>query len=491
MSIRVPVREDPTVGQKRSKRDARDSRETTPVSSDRPSGNDSTTTNLASNLPTNNNIKTTTASAARQEANGTRNRNARTEMPFKTQLHTVENADSRGTRSTIPPLENKTFAGVKDSKLKNTTAVRNVTDVAGSTNRKVAEPKKTEQRVLEEGRKVEEKNRSCPEIFNDEIISVVIPDKCESAPKKDCKDYKEPKGKQKRKSKVINKKEEKDKKLKTKESSVVKSKDDDGAGSDDSCSDGSSDKSVPEVRIQQPSKEVNRTRQGSLPTDVQLLSFREQQNSIKPTSHSAAAADSADAGRDRGKSRKNATENIGGKTKKGDAQVTSSAGRPKTLDVPQKNQNNNGKNQSNVNSPSDGGKTSEMRHPGPTSPHAIAAAVMSLALGKNMQASSKENNFDEQEQSKGKAYTKSPALSNTLSDSPPPTSPTLLSGSSRSSSYSSIVSSDSSNGMEQAKPSGTKGNKPRVKSAKTVPLDGGGVPSWSGAGNDCRIATVQ
>ena len=485
------MREEPTVGQKRSKREARDSRETTPVTSDRPSGNDSTTTGLANNLPTNNNIKTTATSAARQETNGTRNRNARTEMPLKTQLSTVENTDSRGARSTSPPLENKTFAGVKDSKLKNTTAGRNVTDVTGSTNRRVAETKKTDQRVLEESRRVEEKNRSCPEIFNDEIISVVIPNKYESAPKRDCKDSKETKGKQKRKSKAISKKDEKDKKLKTKESAVVKSKDDEGAASDDSCSDGSSDKSVPEVRIQQPPREVNRTRQGSLPTDVQLLSFREQQSSIKPTSHStAAAADSVDTGRDRGKSRKNAAEN-GAKCKKGEAQVASSAGRPKTLDVPQKNQNNNGKNQSNVNSPGGGGKTSEVRHPGPTSPHAIAAAVMSLALGKNMQASSKENNFDEQELSKGKAYTKSPALSNTLSDSPPPTSPTLLSGSSRSSSYSSIVSSDSSNGVEQTKPSGTKANKSRLKGAKSASVDGGGVPSWSGAGNDCRIDPVQ
>ena len=490
------MREEPTGGQKRSKREARDSRETTPVTSDRPSGNDSTTTGLANNLPTNNNIKTTATSAARQETNGTRNRNARSEMPLKTQLSTVENTDSRGARSTSPTLENKTFAGVKDNKLKNTTAGRNVSDVTGSTNRRVAEPKKTDQRVLEESRRVEEKNRSCPEILNDEIISVVIPNKYESAPKRDLKDPKEPKGKQKRKSKAISKKDEKDKKLKTKESTVVKSKDDEGAASDDSCSDGSSDKSVPEVRIQQPSREVNRTRQGSLPTDVQLLSFREQQSSIKPASHStavaaaAAAADSVDTGRDRGKSRKNTTEN-GGKSKKGEAQVASSVGRPKTLDVPQKNQNNNGKNQSNVNSPGGGGKTSEMRHPGPTSPHAIAAAVMSLALGKNMQASSKENNFDEQELSKGKAYTKSPALSNTLSDSPPPTSPTLLSGSSRSSSYSSIVSSDSSNGVEQAKPSGTKPNKSRVKGAKSASVDGGGVPSWSGAGNDCRIDLLQ
>lgn len=470
------MREEPIVGQKRSKRETRDSRETTPVTSDRPSSSDSPTASLANNLHTNNNIKTTAANATRQEANGTRSRNTRTEMPVKTQLNTANNTDPRVARSTSPPLESKACAGVKDSKSKSTTTVRNVTDTLGNTNRKMAEPKKNEQRVGEESKRAEEKNKSYPENFNDEIISVVVPNKCDSPPKKDWKDSKELKGKQKRKSKAVSKKEEKDKKSKTKESTAAKSKDEDGAMSDDSCSDGSSDKSVPEVRIQQPTKETNRTRQGSLPTDAQLIS------GTKPASQTS-AAETVDSGKDRGKSRKNVTENVGGKSKKGEAQSASGAGRPKTLDVPAKNQNigHASKNQSNANSP-DGGKTSETRHPGPTSPHAIAAAVMSLALGKNMQASSKENNYDEQELNKKKAYTKSSALSTSLSDSPPPTSPTLLSGSSRSSSYSSIVSSDSSNGVEQVKPAGMKGNKSCVKGTKSVPLDGGGGPSWSGTG---------
>lgn len=470
------MREEPIVGQKRSKRETRDSRETTPVTSDRPSSSDSPTASLANNLHTNNNIKTTAANTTRQEANGTRSRNTRTEMPVKTQLNTADNTDPRVARSTSPPLESKACAGVKDSKSKSTTTVRNVTDTLGNTNRKMAEPKKNEQRVGEESKRAEEKNKSYPENFNDEIISVVVPNKCDSPPKKDWKDSKELKGKQKRKSKAVSKKEEKDKKSKTKESTAAKSKDEDGAMSDDSCSDGSSDKSVPEVRIQQPTKETNRTRQGSLPTDAQLISG---------TKHASqtSAAETVDTGKDRGKSRRNVTENVGGKSKKGEAQSASGAGRPKTLDVPAKNQNigHASKNQSNANSP-DGGKTSETRHPGPTSPHAIAAAVMSLALGKNMQASSKENNYDEQELNKKKAYTKSSALSTSLSDSPPPTSPTLLSGSSRSSSYSSIVSSDSSNGVEQVKPAGMKGNKSRVKGTKSVPLDGGGGPSWCGTG---------
>ena len=485
---RVLVKEEPAVGQKRSKKESRDSRETTPVTADRPSSSDSATAaSLSNNLPTNNNIKTPAASATRQETIGTRNRNTRIEMPVKAQSNTVENTDSRSTRSTSPPLESKTGSAVKDSKPKSAAAaVRNTTDTFGSTSRKAAEPKRIEHRAVEESKRVEEKNKSYPENVNDEIISVVVPNRYESVPKRDWKDSKEPKGKQKRKTKAVNKKDEKDRKLKMKESATAKSKDDEGVLSDDSCSDGSSDKSVPEVRIQQPSKETNRTRQGSLPTDC-----------TKHVSHPAAAVETVESGKDRGKNRKNVTENAGSKPKRGEAQSPCSAGRPKTLDVPAKNQNNGqiSKNQSNANSP-DSVKTSEMRHPGPTSPHAIAAAVMSLALGKNMQASSKENNFDEQELNKRKAYNKSSALSTTLSDSPPPTSPTLLSGSSRSSSYSSIVSSDSSNGAEQVKPPGTKANKSRVKSTKSVPLEGGAGPSWSGAGKTIRnknkiINTVQ
>lgn len=478
----MPVREEPTVGQKRSKKEARDSRETTPVTSDRPSGSDNTTTNLS----TNNNTKATTVSATRQENNGTRNRTVRTETPLKAPSNTVENADSRGARSTNPPLESKTFVGVKDSKPKSTTAARNGADLAGNSNRKISEQRKTEMRVVEETRRVEEKSKSFPENLNDEIISVVIPNRGESAAKKDWKDSKEAKGKQKRKSKAVSKKEEKDKRIKAKESTAVKCKDDEGAVSDDSCSDGSSDKSVPDVRIQQPSKEVDKTRPESLPNDVQMINWKDQQSGNKPGSQST-SADSADTGRDRGKTRKNVVDNVGGKSRKGEAQSASNVARPRTLEVPSKNQNNANKNHSNVNSP-DGGKTSDMRpHPGATSPHAIAAAVMSLALGKNMQASSKENSFDEQELNKRKAYTKSPALSTSLSDSPPPTSPNQLSGSSRSSSYSSIVSSDSSSGMETVKQLGAKGNKARVKGTKSVPLDEGPVPSWSGAGKDVVV----
>lgn len=416
-------------------------------------------------------------------------------MTVKTLLGAAESTEPGAARSLSPPNESKTCSGGKDSHSKSRctaeSRVKSSSDTTGNTTRKITEPKKNEQRTLEESRKTEEKNKSFPEGINDEIISVVIPNKCESAPKRDSKESKEPKGKQKRKTKAIGKKEEKDKKVKAKETTTVKGKDEEGGLSDDSGSDGSSDKSTPEVRIQQPSKETNRTRQsGSLPTDTQHVHLREHQQQqqqhgsvAKPVSHTAASAELGDTCKERGKARKTHATADNGKSKKGEAQTVNGAPRPKNLEVPAKGQNSGqvSKSQSSASSP-DSLKPSEFRHPGATSPHAIAAAVMSLALGKNMQASSKENNFDEQELNKRKAYTKTSALSPALSDSPPPTSPTMLSGSSRSSSYSSIVSSDSSNGVEQVKPPMVKGNKTRVKSTKSAPLEGGAGPSWSSAG---------
>ena len=412
-------------------------------------------------------------------------------MTARTLPSALESTEPGVAKSSGLSGESKTCSGGKDNHSKSKciaeNRVKNSTDTTGTATRKITEPKKTEQRAFEESRKGEEKNKSLPEGINDEIISVVIPNKCEAATKRDSKESREPKGKQKRKIKAISKREEKDKKAKAKETTEVKGKDDEGGLSDDSGSDGSSDKSTPEVRIQQPSKETNRTRQpGSLPTDTQHAHLREQQqhsSAAKPVSHVAASVESLDMGKERGKPRKTHATAENTKSKRGEAQSVNGAARPKILEVPAKGQNSGqvSKSQSSANSP-DSLKPSEFRHPGATSPHAIAAAVMSLALGKNMQASSKENNFDEQELNKRKAYTKTSALSPALSDSPPPTSPTMLSGSSRSSSYSSIVSSDSSNGVEQVKPPVMKGNKTRVKSTKSVPLEGGAGTSWSSAG---------
>lgn len=410
-------------------------------------------------------------------------------MTVKTLPGTAEGTETGAARSSSHPSESKTCSGGKDNQSKSRctaeSRVKSSTDTTGNTTRKITEPKKNE-----ESRKTEEKNKSFPEGINDEIISVVIPNRCESAPKRDSKESKEPKGKQKRKTKAIGKREEKDKKVKVKESTAMKGKDEEGGLSDDSGSDGSSDKSTPEVRIQQPSKETNRTRQlGNVPTDthVHLREHQQQQqqhgSAAKPVSHTGTSAESGDAYKERGKARKTQVAAENAKSKKGEVQAVNGAARPKSLEVPAKGQNSGqvSKSQSSASSP-DSLKPSEFRHPGATSPHAIAAAVMSLALGKNMQASSKENNFDEQELNKKKAYTKTSALSPALSDSPPPTSPTMLSGSSRSSSYSSIVSSDSSNGVEQVKPPVVKGNKIRVKSTKSAPLEGGPGPSWSSAG---------
>ena len=491
---RVLVREEPTVGQKRIRREPQrdnSSRETTPVTPDRPSSCDTVTTSLTNNLPTNNNIKNVTANTTRQDNNGTRNRNARTEMTLKTLSSAVESTEPGAARSSSLAGESKTCSGGKDSHSKSRctaeSRVKSSIDTSGNTTRKITEPKKNEQRAHEESRKIDEKNRSFPEGINDEIISVVIPNKFEMTPKRDTKESKEPKGKQKRKTKAMGKREEKDKKVKVKETTAVKGKDEEGGLSDDSGSDGSSDKSTPEVRIQQPSKETSRTRQPSnLPTDTQHGHLREQQqhgSAAKPVSHVAASVESVDTSKERGKARKTHAAPDNAKSKKAEAQTVNGAARPKSLEVSAKGQISGqvGKSQSSANSP-DSLKPSEFRHPGATSPHAIAAAVMSLALGKNMQASSKENNFDEQELNKRKAYTKTSALSPALSDSPPPTSPTMLSGSSRSSSYSSIVSSDSSNGVEQVKPPVVKGNKTRVKTTKSAPLEGGAGPSWSSAG---------
>jgi len=413
-------------------------------------------------------------------------------MTVKTLLGAGEGTEPGAARSSSLNSESKTWSGGKDSKSRCTaeSRVKSSSDTTGNTIRKITEPKKNEQRALEENRKTEEKNKSLPEGINDEIISVVIPNKCESAPKRDSKESKEPKGKQKRKTKAIGKREEKDKKDKAKEITVVKGKDEEGGLSDDSGSDGSSDKSTPEVRIQQPSKETNKTRQpsnASTDAHVQLREHQQQQqqhgSGAKPVSHTAASAESGDTCKERGKARKTYATADNAKSKKGEAQTVNGAPRPKNLEVPAKGQNSGqvSKSQSSASSP-DSLKPSEFRHPGATSPHAIAAAVMSLALGKNMQTSSKENNFDEHELNKRKAYTKTSALSPVLSDSPPPTSPTMLSGSSRSSSYSSIVSSDSSNGVEQVKPPVVKGNKNRIKSTKSAPLEGVAGPSWSSAG---------
>lgn len=475
---RIPAREEQSVSQKRTRRDQqRESRETTPVSSERPSSCDSVTTSLANTLPTNNNIKTVTASTSRQENNGMRNRNTRTEVAaVKIQPNATENADTRAIKASSLPLEIKTCSVGKDNKPKGTVDNRGkgLAETVANITRKVVEPKKSEQRVCEENRKTEPKSKSIPEGFNDEIISVVIPNKCESAPKRDSK---ESKGKQKRKTKPVSKKEGKEKRVKAKENTAAKGKEDEGVLSDDSCSDGSSDKSVPEVKIQQPSNDINRTRNGNLPPDTQLK--EQQQNNSKQPNHTGESFQ--DTSRDRAKGRKNQVtpENANSKGKK-ETQLASGTARPKVLEVQGKSQCNahSSKIQSNTCSPVS-----------PTSPHAIAAAVVS-ALNKNMQASSKENNYDEQEPNKRKAYTKTSTLSSSLSDSPPPTSPTLLSGSSRSSSYSSIVSSDSSNGMEQVKSSVLKGNKSRVKSTKSASLEAGVGPQWSSTGMINCLARV-
>ena len=156
---RIPAREEQSVSQKRTRRDQqRESRETTPVSSERPSSCDSVTTSLANTLPTNNNIKTVTASTSRQENNGMRNRNTRTEVAaVKIQPNATENADTRAIKASSLPLEIKTCSVGKDNKPKGTVDNRGkgLAETVANITRKVVEPKKSEQRVCEENRKTE------------------------------------------------------------------------------------------------------------------------------------------------------------------------------------------------------------------------------------------------------------------------------------------------------------------------------------------------
>ena len=414
-------------------------------------------------------------------------------MVPKSQSTTVESTDNHLSKSLVSPLEStdsfnkRTWSWGKDGKSKTfiESRAKNVTETVGTSGRKVTEAKKMELKPADEGRKSDGKNRTCSVGTTETEVTNPSSSKCEMVPKRDCK---ETKGKQKKKTKEISKKE-KDQRLKIRDATIAK---DDGALSDDSCSDGSSDKSLPEVRIQQPAKDTKRPRRGSLPSDAQLSTFREHQSCSKSGSR-AATTESIDPGKERGKSRKNqvATDAAIGKTKKAEPHQSANGGtRPKSLDFPSKSstsgQPNKSQNSSSSNSPVSG-KPNEVREPGPTSPHAIAAAVMSLALGKSMQTSSKENNFDDQEKT-SKAYTKSSALSPTLSGSPPPpVSPTSLSGSSRSSSYSSIVSSDSCNGADQVKLPVVKGNKSRLKNTKSAPVEGRVSPSWSSGGKHVSL----
>ena len=113
-------------------------------------------------------------------------------MKVETLSGAAESTEPGATRSSSIRGESKTCSGGKDSHSKSRcnaeSRVKSSSNTTGNTTRKITEPKKHEQRALEENRKTEEKNKSFPEGINDEIINVVIPNKCESAPKRDSKE---------------------------------------------------------------------------------------------------------------------------------------------------------------------------------------------------------------------------------------------------------------------------------------------------------------
>lgn len=232
------------------------------------------------------------------------------------------------------------------------------------------------------------------------------------------KDFKDVKSKSKRKSKTANKRDES--KSKSKDKNTKRQDPYEGACSDDSSNESYSERVTLGLRF-----------------DVS------DKNSQRPDSASMATNDKT-------RSRKNQVSPSESKGKKHDHQSTS---KPK-LDLTAKNKDRIAALQA------------ESRDLGPNSPHAIAAAVMSH-LEKSLQTSTKDNSYEEGE-GRRKPFNK---ISNRLADSPPLVSPTNLSGSSRSSSHSSIVSSDSSSsGCDQGRGSLAKSLKQRLKPSRSMPL---------------------
>ena len=261
-----------------------------------------------------------------------------------------------------------------------------------------------------------------------------------------CKrEFKDVKSKSKKKSKTLGKRDDKDLKTKNKEGGGARhSGEDEGGCSDDSGSEQMLDKMTLDVRMDQ-LNENRQQRRGSFPNDSSSSTQREPGNRANGMQDCKT------------KARKNQVvptgNDVASKGKKHDNQTS---GKSKALDLAFKSKDRVTALQV------------ESRDLGPTSPHAIAAAVMSQ-LEKSLQTSSNDNSYEEDE-GKKRGFTKTIGSSNHLSDSPPPISPTNLSGSSRSSSYSSIVSDGSSSGSDQAKGSIAKALKQRLKPSRSMPL---------------------
>ena len=411
------MKEDRVMATKRSKKDAKDNKDATPQ--DRNQSGDYAATNSTPLLPINNNVNKNNSSTRQPESVGNRIRANSRLAHSSSDCSNDKRAESYDTR--------KPGAYKEENKLRKNSCEKSDRNNESSLNAAIVRRtydtavKKSDSKSNEEARSVAlEEKCKISNLHELEVENVIKND----LSKKESKD----KSKVKKKTKA-NRREDKEREKRGKDKNSSKQLD--RVESEDSGSDSSSEKNVPEVKFQQLSKSDKKPRRSSLPSLISNSKLSNVNETQDPQIKS--------------KNRKNPSD---GKKTKADVQP------PKS-----KNPENANKKGSAANLVAD--TRSE-------STHSIATAV-SLALEKSLQTACKENNYDELERSmKKKTFQKTSNLSPHLRDSPPPISPTSLSGSSRSSSYSSIVSSDSASST----PDHTKGKggKARVISSRSLPL---------------------
>lgn len=461
--FRLSVKEDRPVGTRRPKKDTNEVKDPSSVTEKRSPAEPSPTTTSSASSSVNNNVnKHLNAATARQDTSN-RSKSAKTE----TVKNANEPSDRRGrtgstssdsldnVRRSSPVTKERKAKSSQENRVKSMpeTSVSQANTVRKPPDGKKMEAKATE---LKETKITEDRISPSSAAVTEAVVDGPCSARFEGSNKKE---NRETKGKLKKKSKAAARKEEKEQKQLLRVKGNTKQqlqrqqqieREEETTLSDGSASDDSSEKSLPEVKIQKPVSENKRSRAEKEP--VSKAATHEPQENGKA------------------KNRKNHNTT---NAKKQATETQPTATRPKILEVA------SGKSKTATNDSPD-----EVRGFGATSPHAIAAAVISLSLEKSMQTCGRENNFDEQEGSKKKAYTKNvAALTPTLSDSTPPMSPTNLSGSSRSSSYSSIVSSDGSPASEQNRLANGKSGKAKVKATSSVPLAGRSSQSPFSLGN--------
>ena len=436
------MKDERIVATKRSKKDTRDSKDTT--SQEKPSTGDHGAAGSGSTLPINNNVnKNPSSSSSRQPESAANRTRTNTRLSQSSNDSSDKNSkhDTSDTRNSPPSKEAKLQRNSSDNRSRNielSSSAASSRKTSDSTVRKL-EPKSNEVRnvISEEKCKVS----NLHELEDENFIR-------NDSSKREMKE----KGKSKKKTKA-SRREEREREKRGRDKNT--SKQQDRGESEDSGSDSSSEKIVPEVKIQQLSKSEKKSRRNSLPSVITV--------SGKSSNTSSETQDS----NTKPKNRKNQSDGKKSKTEAQSSKAKSADG------VNKKGPAANLVAEARV----------ERAH---TSPHAIATAI-SLALEKTLQTTSKENSYDEWEGgNRKKAISKATALSPRLTDSPPPISPTNLSGSSRSSSYSSIVSSDStSSAPDQNKGKG----KARVINSKSMPLAEPSLLSFPGLTKDQPTGT--